>query len=131
MSWLPEETRQVTDNITVTYLRSQHGHEGAHDVTLYGHELRILPTPATTARKRYRGLVDAIGAIDGQTSMPPTYKQIDPVAYVVGSLVVAGAYRLLLDGQPLIPVDDAGGVWRLELAHAGQVRATYIGDTDE
>ncbi len=124
MSWLPEETRQVADNITVTYLRSRHGHEGAHDVTLYGHELRILPTPNTTARKRYRGLVDAIGAVDGQTG-------IDPIPYVVGSLVVAGAYRLLLDGQPLIPVDDAAGMWRLELAHAGQVRATYIGDTDE
>ncbi len=125
MSWLPEETRQVADDITVTYLRSQHGHEGAHDVTLYGHELRILPTPNTTARKRYRGLIDAIGVIDERQG------GIDPVAYVVGSLIVAGAYRLLLDGQPLIPVDDAAGVWRLELAHAGQVRATYIGDTRE
>ena len=122
MSWLPEETRQVTDDIAVTYLRSRHGHEGGHDVTLYGHELRILPTPATTARKRYRALTVAIGAIDGQNG-------IDPVAYVIGALVVAGAYRLLLDGQPLIPVDDAAGMWRLELAHAGQVRATYIGDT--
>lgn len=108
MSWLPEDTRQLFDGITVTYLRSRHGHEGAHDVTLYGHELRILPTSNTTARKRYRVLVDAIGAIE---------RGIDPVAYVVGSLVVAGAHRLLLDGQPLIPVDDAAGVWRLELAH--------------
>ncbi len=124
MSWLAEDTRYIADGVVVTYLRSRHGHEGAHDVTLYGHELRILPTPNTTARKRYRGLVDAIGAIDGQNG-------IDPVAYVVGALVVAGAYRLLLDGQPLIPVADAAGVWRLELAHAGQVRATYIGDTDE
>ncbi len=124
MSWLAEDTRYIADGVVVTYLRSRHGHEGAHDVTLYGHELRILPTPNTTARKRYRGLVDAIGAIDGQNG-------IDPVAYVVGALVVAGAYRLLLDGQPLIPVDNAAGVWRLELAHAGQVRATYIGDTDE
>lgn len=124
MTWLAEDTRYIADGVVVTYLRSRHGHEGAHDVALYGHELRILPTPNTTARKRYRGLVDAIGAVDGQTG-------IDPVAYVVGSLIVAGAYRLLLDGLPLIPVDDAGGVWRLELAHAGQVRATYIGDTDE
>ncbi len=127
MSWLPEETRQVTDNITVTYLRSQHGHEGAHDVTLYGHELRILPTPNTTARKRYRALVDAIGVINAIAGVVVH----DPVAYVVGALVVAGAYRLLLDGQPLIPVDDAAGVWRLELAHAGQVRATYTGDVDD
>lgn len=123
MSWLPEDTRQLTDDVTVTYLRSRHGHEGAHDVTLYGHELRVLPSPPLTARKRYRVLVDAIGAIDGQDG-------IDPVAYVVGALVVAGAHRLLLDGQPLIPVDDAAGVWRLELAHAGQVRATYIGDSE-
>lgn len=123
MSWLPEDTRHLTDDVTVTYLRSRHGHEGAHDVTLYGHELRILPSPPLTARKRYRVLVDAIGAIDGQNG-------INPVAYVVGALVVAGAHRLLLDGQPLIPVDDAAGVWRLELAHAGQVRATYIGDNE-
>ncbi len=124
MSWLAEETRQVGDDVTITYLRSRHGHEGAHDVTLYGHELRILPTPATTARKRYRALVDAIGGV-------AVAGGIDPIPYVVGSLVVAGAYRLLLDGQPLAPVDDAAGVWRLELAHAGQVRATYIGDVDD
>ncbi len=124
MSWRSGETRQVADTATGTYFRSRHGHEGAHDVTLYGHELRILPTPNTTARKRYRALVNAIGVIDERQG------GIDPVAYVVGALVVAGAYRLLLDGQPLIPVDDAAGVWRLELAHAGQVRATYIGDSE-
>ncbi len=101
MSWLPEETRQVADDITVTYLRSRHGHEGAHDVTLYGHELRILPTPNTTARKRYRALVDAIGAISKLNALDLVDGGIDPVAYVVGALVVAGAYRLLLDGQPL------------------------------
>ena len=126
MSWLPEDTRQLSDDVTVTYLRSRHSHEGAHDVTLYGHELRILPTPGTTARKRYRVLVDAIGA----SYVFKGVIAIDPVAYVVGALVVAGAHRLLLDGQPLIPVDDAAGVWRLELAHAGQVRATYIGDSE-
>ncbi len=123
MSWLPETTHILMDDVTVTYLRSRHCHEGAHDVTLYGHELRILPTPNTTARKRYRALMDAIGGV-------AVAGGIDPIPYVVGSLVVAGAYRLLLDGQPLIPVDDAAGVWRLELAHAGQVRATYIGDSD-
>ncbi len=121
MTWLAEDTRYIADGVVVTYLRSRHGHEGAHDVTLYGHELRILPTPNTTARKRYRALVDAIGGV-------AVAGGIDPIPYVVGSLVVAGAYRLLLDGQPLIPVDDAAGVWRLELAHAGQVRATYIGE---
>ncbi len=126
MSWLPEDTRHLYfsgNEIAITYLRSRHGHEGAHDVTLYGHELRILPTPNTTARKRYRALMDAIGAV-------AVAGGIDPIPYVVGSLIVTGAYRLLLDGQPLIPVDDAAGVWRLELAHAGQVRATYIGDTE-
>ena len=128
MSWLPEDTHQLADDVAVTYLRSRHGHEGAHDVTLYGHELRILPTPGTTARKRYRVLVDAIGAIDG---LDREGAAINPISYVVGALVTAGAYRLLLDGQPLIPADDAAGLWRLELAHAGQVRATYIGDSDD
>ena len=123
MSWLSEDTRHLNANVAVIYLRSQHNHEGAHDVWLYGHKLRVLPTPATTARKRYRVIVDAIGAIDGQTG-------VDPVAYVVGALVVAGAFNLLLDGQPLIPTDDTAGIWRLELAHAGQVRATYIGGTE-
>ena len=123
MSWLSEDTRQLNDDVAVTYLRSRHSHEGAHDVTLYGHQLRVLPSPSTTARKRYRVIVDAIGAVD-------RLGHIDQLAYVVGQLVTNGAYNLLLDGEPLMPTGDAAGIWRLELAQAGQVRATYVGGSD-
>jgi len=123
--WILESTREIGPGATVTYLRPQHGHEGGHDFTIGDDVLRVLPSSRhhTTARKRLRVLEQAYGAaqaVDG----------IDTVAYVVGSLLLAGATNILVNGDPIVAVNDAAGIWRLELAHAGQVRATYVGDSE-
>jgi len=126
MSWLPEDTRHLDDHASVTCLRSQHGHEGGHDLTIGDDTLRVLPSSRhhTTARKRLRVLEHAYGAAQGVDG-------VDTVAYVVGSLLIAGATNILVNGTPIVAVDDSAGEWRLELVHAGQVRATYVGGSGE
>ena len=49
---------------------------------------------------------------------------------LIAAVLLAGATNILVNGNPIVAVDDSAGQWRLELAHAGQVRATYIGDSE-
>lgn len=95
MTWKPhKDPRDLSPGVSVQALRSGHSHEGAHDVTVDGRTLRVLPDPHTTGRQRsdtFRRAVDDLGA-----------GTVDVLALVAGYLLCAGATHLELDGQPLV-----------------------------
>lgn len=141
MTWKPLKDPQEIGPAVVQYLRStDHGHEGAHDVALAGLTVRVLPDPRTTARKRSHTIREALHTIDAVTRVPLDMAYVsdqdsdaldgfDPVAYLIGSLVLDGATNIEVDGEPVLPRPSAAGQWTVELRDDGEVVATYLGGT--
>jgi len=107
MTWKPhKEPRKLSVgpitahlDVEVQSLRSGHTHEGAHDVTVNGKALRVLPDPHTTGRQRSDTLRRAVDDLESGT--------VDTIRLMIGYLVAAGATHLELDGQPLVgPTGD-------------------------
>ena len=95
MSWKPhKDPRDLIPGVSVQALRSGHSHEGAHDVTVDGRTLRVLPDPYTTGRQRSDTIRRAVDDLNGGL--------LDRIAVVAGYLLVAGATSLELDGRPLV-----------------------------
>ena len=100
MTWKNhKDPRELAPGVEVQALRSGHTHEGAHDVTVNGKTLRVLPDPHTTARQRSDTLRRAVDDLESGT--------VDTIGLMIGYLVAAGATHLELDGQPLVgPTGD-------------------------
>lgn len=134
MTWKPLKDPQEIGPAVVQYLRStDHGHEGAHDVALAGLTVRVLPDPRTTARKRSHTIREALGTISDLQGAVFKLEgleepvEFDPVAYLIGSLVLDGATNIEVDGEPVLPRPSAAGQWTVELRDDGEVVATYLG----
>lgn len=140
MSWKKHTDPRVIGDSTIQYLRSaHHGHEGAHDVTVAGVTLRVLPDPHTTGRRRSDMIVRAVTTAEYVTrtakelavtddAREKGLKEFDPFAYVVGYLITGGVRNLEIEGEPIHPRPAARGQWHLELRDDGTAEATFIGD---
>jgi len=114
------EPRELAGGAEVQYLRSQHHHEGSHEIRFSDTEtLWVGPDGVTTARGRIGTAAEAYGDAHGAL--------LDPVAYVVGRLVLVGATNLKLNGEPVIRRRDGTVQWVVELHDDGEMRATWTG----
>ena len=120
--WKVERTTRYSEiGTTIEYLRSGHGHEGAHAVLLpNGDKLIVYPTATTTSLGRSRVILTAIGDTYG-------VEGINMTAYVIGMLHLLGATEIELNGERLGP-EGGHGEWRVNLYDDGTVKATYKGD---
>ena len=114
-------------------IRATVTNETGHVVTLNGRTLRVLPDGVTTSKKRSYTISQAATAalmvnvrseLVVEKGVHANDYQIDPVAYLVGCLVVAGANNLELDGVELCPRSTATVAWRVDLAGDGAVHIT-------
>ncbi len=122
MTWQPHLERTVkATSLTVSTLRSAHSHESAHEVTLAGRTLRVLPDGHTSAKKRSYTITEVATA-----TVMLSEEQI--LCQLVGALVMSGATALELDGQALMPASDRRGQWRVVLNDDGTVAAAYLGE---
>lgn len=107
--WKPAVKPRAVHGATVQTVRAGITNETGHDVAVGDRTLRVLPDGRTTSRKRSCIITDALAAIEVAETTRKRLKngdsieRVDPVAYVAGSLLVAGATNLWLDGQPLTP----------------------------
>jgi len=74
----------------VRYLDGGHAREGGHLVALNGREVTVLPDGRTTARQRSQAITAALQAAP------------DPLADLVGTLILAGVSNLAVDGIPIV-----------------------------
>lgn len=99
MSWKPHrDPIELDTGARVQTLRSAESSEGAHDVHLTGHTIRVYPDGTTTTRKRY----DTISRAATAASAAARATDGDETAFFVGLCVTAGLTRLEIDGTPLI-----------------------------
>lgn len=90
----------MTDS-PITYINpAGHGHEGSHQIAVAGRTILVKGDGRTSTRKRYQaalrgyqtvsdaGLLDQIGA-----------------EAVIGSLILAGATNITVDGDPIFEPD--------------------------
>lgn len=123
MAWKPEGKPRLIGDAEIQYLRSaDHGHAGGHQVTLYGRTVVSLPDPHTSTSKRSRAISVALGSLQAAPS-----HHIDPVAYLVGCLVVIGATNIEIDGVPIVERQAAEVEWQVHLRTDGSVEATWLG----
>lgn len=148
MTWRPQREPTRVGDASIQYLRSDHG-EGAHDVTVAGVTVRVLPDDSTSTRKRYAAILEAmatahaisrwsavvlvhtsdedpveISGWDGSTRTGTADEEFDPVAYLVGYLVTAGIRNIEVEGEPILA---PRGQWRLDLREDGSAVATFTG----
>lgn len=134
MTWRPNGEPQTIGAGTRQYLESGHSHEGGHEVLLDGFTLRALPDGRTTPRNRSQAIAGALQTIEELRGAVCKYEgleepvEFDAVAYLVGSLILAGATNLHLDGEPVLPAADTPNAqWVVELRGDGTVEARYLG----
>lgn len=129
MTWKPQRDPKVIGDASIQYLRSDqtHGHEGAHDVTLGGLTVRVLPDGHTTARKRYDTILEAVTTAQAVTRWKVDL-HFDPVAYLVGYLMTAGLTSIEIEGEPVFARPEAKGQWLLELRDDGTTEAKWMGE---
>lgn len=125
MTWSPVGDPQEIGAGHRQYLSGTHSHEGGHDVALAGLTVRVLPDGHTSPRKRSQAIAEALQTVPVLAGASDSF---DPVAYLVGVLVMEGARRIEVDGVDLFPAPPAIGQWRLDLVGDGHVAATFLGD---
>jgi hypothetical protein len=96
-----------------------HGHEGGHRIAVAGREILALPDGRTTARDRSHAITRVLHA-----DQPDA---LDRLEAVLGSLVLAGATNILVDGQPLIGDDTPAVSLRLDIFGNGTLNVTSLG----
>ncbi len=135
MTWKASGEPKQVGPATVRYLRSAQFQEGAWDVAIGERTLRILPDGRTSGNKRSRSIVadlaDIYAGIQALGSLPVapaddsrSFAEPDPLAYLVGRLILEGCTTIELDGQPLLP---ASGQWQVSLGDHGRVSAVFVG----
>lgn len=132
MTWKASGEPKTVGEATVQYLRSTHFQEGAWDVVIGPRTVRVLPDGQTSGTKRSRAILSDLAATYAAQEAWDLSADavehgrgfVDPVAYLVGRLVLDGCTTIEVDGAPLIP---ASGQWHVTLADHGQVTATYVG----
>lgn len=135
MSWKPHRPPTVIGDASIQYLRGDqtHRHDGAHDVAVDGHTLRVLPQPHTTARRRYDSILRATTTCE-EVAAALAFGYADfgfrPHAYLIGYLLTAGIRHLELDGRPLFDRPEATGQWSVVLTDRGGLEATWLGPGD-
>lgn len=100
MTWkpIPQQRRTVdgpNGTLTLDYLRSpDSGGEGGHEVTFPDdRRLRVLPDGRTTTKKRSHTILSGLTTlqyVDWKTGTD-TVDDLDPLAYILGLLLAAGA----------------------------------------
>lgn len=113
-------------------IRTAVTNETGHDVTLTGRTIRVLPDGVTTSRRRSYIISEAPTAAHVANRAidryDPQEAAIDPVTYLIGALVVAGATNIELDGQPILHRTPATVTWRVDCHSDGDIRISRIGD---
>ncbi len=122
MSWKPSGEPKWIGPGTVQYLRSAHTHEGAFEAAIGERTVRVLPDGVKSGHDRSRSLGEALRSLP---ELP--FTDLDPVAYVVGRLIVDGFRSIELDGEPLLATPAARGEWRVMLLDDGRLEATFLG----
>lgn len=107
--WKPALEPRHQHGATIQTVRAAITNETGHDVTVDGRTLRVLPDGRTTSRKRSWVISEALAVAHAvQANQKPLIHDgevyvVDPITYVTGALVLAGATNLWLDDQPLNP----------------------------
>jgi hypothetical protein len=111
--WRPVNQPRDLDGATVQTVRAAFTNETGHELHHGLHTLRVLPDGVTTSRKRSCIISESYAAVQHAQASHDQYCQadeahLDPLVYVIGALVAAGATRLELDGVPLTPIGTRG-----------------------
>jgi hypothetical protein len=121
--WKPAVQARDIAGHSVQTIRATLVNEAGHEIAINGRRLRVLPDGGTSSRKRSCIISEALAASERVEG-----SWLDPLAYLVGSLLVAGASNLWLDDEPLVPQpQDPAGQWVVTLAGDGSVDARFVG----
>lgn len=139
--WRPAVKPRTVAGAVVQTERAHLVNEVAHRVETGDVTLRVLPDGDTTARKRSCIISEALAAVDEANRRLEKLagdgypaERLDPAAYLVGRLILAGAWRIHRlhpdDGgepTPLVPERrQAVGEWQVTLLSDGHLEARYL-----
>lgn len=130
--WRPAVKPRRVAGAVVQTERASFTNEAAHRVTVAGRTIRVAPDGRTTARKRSCIISEALAAIGeaNRTLTDADSPSLDPVAYLIGSLMVAGANRIhLVDDEtavPLVPEPEYRVAWQISLHDSGHLEVRHL-----
>lgn len=110
---------RIVNGVTVSTVRWPFENEAGHEVRVNGAIVVVRPDGVSTSRKRSCAISEACAA--------PLVDEGDRLALLVGRLLLVGAHRVEVDGEPLVPEPGRVVDWVVELGTDGSVVARHVG----